>query len=296
MKPMLASPAPQLVQFPVYASPKLDGVRALVRNGRLVSRSLKAIPNAYCQELFGTAQLEGLDGELIVGSPTAPNAMQATTSGVMSKAGVPDVIFYVFDTWTSPDDAFHRRYAALKKAFEMTYGYARAASRLRLLDQVILRNGSELAEYEKAQVGAGYEGVMLRSFTSPYKYGRSTAKDGYLLKVKRFADGEATVVGFEERMHNANEAQRNELGQLERSTAKDGLVPMGTLGALLVEDIKTGVAFRIGTGFDDALRQHIWNRRHLYVDQIVTYKHFETGVKVAPRFPVFKGFRHDGDM
>ena len=41
---------------------------------------------------------------------------------------------------------------------------------------------------------------------APYKQGRSTVREGYLLKVKTFLDDEATVVRFEERMHNGNEA------------------------------------------------------------------------------------------
>ena len=32
------------------------------------------------------------------------------------------------------------------------------------------------------------------------------------MKLKRFADGEAVVVGWEELMHNANEATKDELG------------------------------------------------------------------------------------
>jgi DNA ligase-1 len=46
-KPMLASDCGGIenVRFPVIASPKLDGVRALVIDGALMSRSLKPIPN-----------------------------------------------------------------------------------------------------------------------------------------------------------------------------------------------------------------------------------------------------------
>jgi len=35
---------------------------------------------------------------------------------------------------------------------------------------------------------------MLRHPQSPYKQGRSTPKEAYLLKVKRFSDGEAVIV------------------------------------------------------------------------------------------------------
>jgi len=32
------------------------------------------------------------------------------------------------------------------------------------------------------------------------------------------------------------------------------------------------------------------------IGMLVTYKSFELGVKVAPRFPVFKGFRDSADL
>jgi DNA ligase-1 len=60
-KPMLASPADMSkLRFPLWLSPKLDGIRALVINGVVMSRSLKPIPNQHVQSLFG--HLEGYDG------------------------------------------------------------------------------------------------------------------------------------------------------------------------------------------------------------------------------------------
>jgi len=80
-------------------SPKIDGIRALVVNGQLVSRTLKPIRNAHTQALFGRPELEGLDGELVVGNPWDKNLMQQTSSGLMSISGQPNVTFHVFDKW-----------------------------------------------------------------------------------------------------------------------------------------------------------------------------------------------------
>ena len=79
------------LSYPLLASPKLDGVRALIINGIVMSRSFKPIPNAHVQELFGRPEYNGLDGELIVGAPTDKDVYRNTTSGVMSQAGEPDV-------------------------------------------------------------------------------------------------------------------------------------------------------------------------------------------------------------
>jgi len=291
---MLAVEAPAQIVFPVYASPKIDGIRAVVKDGLLLSRSLKPIPNGFVQDSMDLEALEGLDGELTVGPANAPNVMQATTSGVMSRDGVPDFVFWVFDYWNDPTQPYSYRLKGLHTG--LTTAFLERHPRVRLLTQVLLHNAEELAVYESSIVGQGFEGVMLRSVNGPYKYGRSTAREGTLLKVKRFADAEAVVIGLEERMHNGNEATINALGRTERSSHKANLVPMDTLGALRVRDIKTGVEFSIGTGYDDALRKRLWTMGNALIGMLVTYKSFELGVKVAPRFPVFKGFRDSADL
>ena len=100
------------LQFPVIISPKLDGIRAIVKDGVVYSRTGKPIPNKYVQDLF--SHFNGLDGELIVGNPTDKNVFQNTTSGVMSIEGMPNVFYYVFDKWDSPLQ-YKQRLALLNK-------------------------------------------------------------------------------------------------------------------------------------------------------------------------------------
>lgn len=282
MKPMLACEADlSKLKFPVLASPKLDGVRAIIRDGVVLSRSLKPIPNRNVQMMFGRPELEGLDGELILGDPTHPEAYRRTVSAVMSIEGDPDVDFHVFDRW------------------DRDYPYNEVTLSYGLTIPVFskpIHNMEELEEYEVALLDKGYEGVILRDPQSPYKFGRSTTKEGYLLKLKRFADSEAETIGFEELMHNHNEATINETGHHERSTKQDGLLPADTLGALIVRDIHSGVEFKIGTGFTAAERQKLWNLRATLRGALVKYLYFPTGSKEKPRFPSFQGFRHRIDL
>ena len=82
-KPMLASDANlDSLRYPLIASPKLDGVRATVRDGVVYSRSNKPIPNKHVHSLF--KNYEYFDGELIVGDPTSPTVYRDTVSEVMS--------------------------------------------------------------------------------------------------------------------------------------------------------------------------------------------------------------------
>jgi DNA ligase-1 len=113
-KPLLASEADlSKVKYPCLVSPKLDGIRALVLDGKLVSRNLKPIPNAYVRETIERYAdiLEGFDGEPVVGSPTAENCFNMSSSGIMSREGEPDFKFYVFDR--VGEEPYHKRLASL---------------------------------------------------------------------------------------------------------------------------------------------------------------------------------------
>jgi DNA ligase-1 len=60
-------------------------------------------------------------------------------------------------------------------------------------------------------------------------------------------------------------------------------------------DDPDGTTFNIGTGFTASQRAEFWANRHEIVDQLVTFKYFDHGIKEAPRHPVFKSFRHIED-
>lgn len=295
-KPMLAAEADlNALRFPLIASPKLDGVRALVKDGVVLSRSLKPIPNKHVQKLFGRPELEGLDGELIVGSPTDPQCFQNTSGAVRRVEGEPRVTFYVFDDVSRPDSPYvdRRRMAYTKLLGAIPY--------VVLLDEVWTLSQEHLAAIEEWATTVGFEGLILRDHLSPYKFGRSTTKEGYLLKLKRFKDSEARIQAVEELMHNTNEAKTNELGRTERSSHKANLVPAGTMGRLFVEDIHTGQRFHIGTGFTQEQRDWFWQEKQRHdlqpFDwQLVKYKFFPVGVKELPRHPVYLGLRDGFDM
>jgi DNA ligase 1 len=295
MKPMLAGEADlDKLRFPLVASPKLDGLRGLVQQNKLLSRSLKLIPNKHLQKTFGNRAYHGLDGELIYGPPNAPDVYRQSTSAIMRIEGEPFVTFWVFDRYDRFDmDYMQRRSAAqaVVEQFPVAVGGC-----IRMLEQEIINDMGALMGYENSVLHRGFEGLILRDPNSQYKFGRSSTREGILLKLKRFTDGEAEIIGFDEQMHNTNEATKNELGRTKRSTAKAGLVGKDTLGALVCRDLVSDVEFRIGTGMDDAEKLHCWQNQKKLMGKIVKYKSFKIGVKDAPRHPVFLGFRDKRDM
>lgn len=290
-KPMLSATIDDVseLRYPLLASVKLDGVRAMVRDGVLVSRNLKPIPNKHVQKMFGRKALEGFDGELIMGDPTDPAAFRNTSSAVMSHDGEPDVVFHVFDVCNVEGVKYIFRLHHLQMA-------TRDLTNVQLVGQVKVVRSEDVDLYETTALNAGYEGVMLRSEDAPYKWGRSTLKEQGLMKLKRFEDAEARIIGFEELQHNANDATTSLLGAKERSSKKSGMVGRDTLGALLVVGVNgpyKDVKFSIGTGFDAATRADIWGHRSQWDGRLVTYKFFPKGSKIAPRFPVYKAWRRD---
>jgi DNA ligase-1 len=289
-KPMLATDVDlEKLRFPLLASAKLDGVRAIVKDGVVLSRSLKPIPNEYVQKSLGA--FEHFDGELIVGDPRSKDVYRETTSHVMShdKADF-DLRFYVFDHVQNVIDRYQNRLVLVNRRRPKL-----AANNVSVLthNQHVVTCLKTLLECEERMLEEGYEGLILRDPDAPYKFGRSTVKEGYLLKLKRFVDDEAVVIGFEERMHNGNEAKTNELGRTQRSSHAAGKTGRGDLGALVVRfgDIE----FNIGTGFTDYERQQIWEARDKYIGMSVKFKHFAVGAKDAPRHPVFLGWRAEID-
>lgn len=286
-KPMLAVQADldDLDYNDMWCSPKLDGVRAIVIDGVVMSRNLKPIPNKHVQSMF--RHFEFYDGELIAGNPTSKSVYRDTASAVMSIDGTPDVTFFVFDHIETPGEDFNFRNARLDNA-----------TGVKVLPQHPIVSKVDLEKIESMYLEMGYEGVMLRKARGPnskYKFGRSTARSQALLKVKRFTDNEYEVVGFQERMHNGNEATTNALGHTERSSHKENKVGRGDLGAVICRT-DTGLEFNVGTGFDDALRREIWNNQGAYLGKLAKVKSFLVGVKDLPRFPTFLGFRDEIDL
>jgi DNA ligase-1 len=276
------------LRFPLLASPKLDGVRALNINGALMSRKLKPIPNTYVQMMLGKLDYHGWDGELVAGLSTGQGAFHRTTSAVMSEGG-PDisVTFWVFDSFAHYKDPYIERIRHLPPAFDLDPD---AIVRVRPLPQHLITTRDALDKYEARCLEQGYEGAMVRDPQGLYKFGRSGKTDKWLAKIKRFEDAEAECIGVVEQMRNDNPQTMSELGRLRRSSHKANKVPKGTLGTLVCR-LPSGVEFEIGTGMDFATRDALWAAPP--IGKQIKFKFQPTGIKDKPRFPVFLGIRED---
>lgn len=300
-RPMLSGKVEDItkLQYPLLATPKIDGIRSITREKLItdmfdpnqveaVSRTLTRIPNGFIQETLSTYNLPGLDGEIITWTNGKMDKYNDVLSKVMSGAGRPEFTFHVFDL-VEPTPYWDRM-AWLKDKMVFPEDTV-----LKKLLPKLIEDEQNLLAYEEACLEQGFEGVMLRSIDGPYKFGRSTFKQHWLLKLKRFQDSEAVIIGFQELQRNGNDATLNAFGLTERSSHQCNLIPGGVLGAITVRD-ERGCEFNIGTGFDDNLRLTIWNSRENYLGKTVKFKHQPHGAKEKPRCPVFLGFRELQDL
>jgi DNA ligase-1 len=288
-KPLLAEKVDlETLRYPVLASPKYDGFRCVIdAAGNPMSRNMKPVANTYVFGKLKEMDLPKFDGELLTYTGEKVDDFNTIQSKLSSRNGMPDFKFMVFDTWDRPSDLYFDRNVAVGS-------WIRDHSHLKRIvhvQQHMIYNEEQLLDFEAKCLAEGWEGVMVRSGYGHYKFGRSTTKEGILLKLKRFFDSEAEVVSCSELLHNANEATTNELGYTERSSHKANMVGMDTLGKFTV---KWGdVEFDIGTGFSASQRDEYWRNRDELVGKLLTFKYQSLGPNGKPRFPVFLGFRHD---
>ena len=274
LKPHSKIPDLDSLTYPVLASPKLDGIRCVIVDGKALSYNQKPIPNKFIRETL--EELCGhlcLDGELMVDGDF--NEVQSV---IMSKYhhNQDKFFFNVFDNYSQPDKAFTQRF------YDSCIQVKSIDSRhVRIVDHMIVHDSNELVNYWENQLKLGYEGAIVRNPNGRYKFGRSTIKEGLAFKLKKFNDDEAVIVGIEELMHN-----------MDTSSHKvENLYGGDTLGSLVV--MWGAKEFKIGSGFDHAERKRLWDQRHELIGKTVTFKYQELSTYGVPRFPVYKGIRYD---
>jgi len=282
LKPLLAATANDYnLKFPLYASPKIDGIRALGQGDILVSRRLRPIDNPYIREAFPGHN--GLDGELVFGSPTNPEVFERSKSATSHHTKRSKVTWWVFDDYTL-ELPWIERYTRIVDTVEHPW--------IKPVPHTLIECSEQLVEYEGRLLDEGWEGVMLRDPQAPYKFGRSTLREGYLIKLKRFDTDTARITGFEEEMQNTNPEKRDATGRIKRSKASSGLVGKGTLGALIAVVTSgpyAGVETRVH-GMTQALKEHIWANREKFLHKMIYFEWFPVGSKDKPRHPTFKDF------
>lgn len=269
------------LRYPVYASLKVDGIRAIRLNGSLLSRSLKKIPNKSIRER-SLVMPGGMDMELWSPDLDYSDVQSAVMSEVSELS--PRIGFYVFD-WYDAKLPFLNR-------FSKVTAFARDNDcNVNVLPHNQYNTPSTLFGYFKYCEDSRGEGICFRLGNSPYKFGRSTLKEQYLVKLCRYVTDEAVIIGFNEEFANCNTATTSEVGLSKRSHEVAGMVGKGTLGSVTVKNT-AGLTFNIGTGFTATQRQYFWDNQDKFLGKTCVYRCKRHGEKILPRCPSWKGLRN----
>jgi DNA ligase 1 len=268
------------LRYPVMATLKLDGVRALRLSGSLLSRKLKKIPNRKIRDRAIPIP-GGFDMELYSDILTYNQIQSIVMSQEHDDSDM--IQFHVLD-WYISDTMYGLR---IRRAYEESHKLTGVICEYPSL----CNNADELMEHFLRFESEKGEGICFRLVNSPYKFGRSTLSQQWLVKLCRYHTDEATVLDFVEQQENCNKAKWGKTGKMDRSSHASLMVGKGVLGALLVRNTKDQV-FTIGTGFTNKQRRMIWDSRASFVGKTITYSYKLHGVKTLPRCPAFKGFRN----
>ena len=273
-----------VIPFPVFGSPKMDGFRGMIQRATLVSRNGLPVKNKELQARFGRKEYEGLDIELTAGLPNGESVFNAT-SRVVKKADAKaehvraNIIDFMAQKNSVPF-SLEQRISVLKA----NYGVFQRSRGFYLIKQTLIKDVSQLKSFEASCLTDGYEGVMLRrADQGPYpqkpgKQNRSTLKEFYLARLKRFETDDAVIVEYHPLEHNMNE-ERTATGA--RSSKKAGIVvDVHRVGSVTLRDVKTGKEFDTTVG-STWLRE--WKGWAGAVGKTVRYKYQLVGTVDRPR-------------
>jgi DNA ligase-1 len=263
-KPMLAHKYEDYedkIKYPIYAQPKLDGIRCIVRADGMWSRNGKKIisaPHIYeaLKPLFEIDPDLTFDGELY--ADKFANDFNAICSLVKKtkptssdlKESKEKIEYHIYDL-PSHDGVFKERYDTLN---EMSLPNC-----CKIVQTYFVKEKEYLDQLYNTFMEQGYEGQMVR-LNEKYENKRSKS----LLKRKEFIDEEYTILGIEEGQGNKT----------------------GMIGSFIFEN-KDGKRFNSSPKFNWEVCKQMWNERDTLIGKQATVKYFNLtpGDSPVPRFP-----------
>jgi DNA ligase-1 len=306
---MLApSKSPELddIEYPMLMSPKLDGIRCLIKEGQILSRSGKPLRNINLEVLLAPLILDTghvFDGELYLHGET----FQYITSRVMATDKPLDGIhLYAFDCMTIEEWEGEKVTPLIDRITLLTeraWFLDCSDDVIHIIPQHHMTSATMVrANYDK-WLQDGYEGAILRDPESLYKHGRATKKQGTMFKLKSWTDYDGVIVSVHEGKRlkayarsasvGGERTVKNELGRNKKTYKKEDYEPSGSFGYFTVKLDNSDITVEIGCwdGITDEIRKDLWKRRGSLPGEWCRFKGMSVGVKDKPRMPKDFAFR-----
>jgi DNA ligase-1 len=285
-----------VITKPYMSSIKLDGFRCIFKNGRMISRSFKEIPNKQLQERFESMKKlsveTGLiyDGEIYSKELTFQQISHFVMSDDLENEPIPNSLkFNCFDI----ADMNNPKLTAMER-FEVYKNLS--VPFVDVIEQRIITTPKEAEQMFLEAVDAGYEGLILKDPKSVYKYGRLTTASGSGFKFKPFVTLDAVIEGIEQatKVDPTVERTVNELGYHKTSHKKNDRIPINKASAFLVD--YEGKPLKVTIAMSDVEKEYIWEHQDEFIGKWVEYKAMMIGTKDLPRHPNTVRMRPDKDL
>ena len=268
--PMLAKPfdkvKPESINWQAaYVQPKLDGHRALFKDGVLYSRQGKELEN--CDHIVQAIKSSGLDhlhldGELYLHGKTLQELSR------MVKKWTPETLMLEYHIYDIVDDwPYLDRARTLAATNPLSWDPV-----LQIVDTMSISDESMLTAEHERNRAAGYEGTMLRHGRTPYRDGKRCSS---LLKLKEFHDAEFDVVFYEE----------------GKPYIRNGVIA----GRVPIWSCQTagGKQFNVTAHGDMDEKNDQWERRDELVGTPLTVKYHNLSKDGIPQLPIALRWRED---
>jgi ATP-dependent DNA ligase len=249
--------------LPVFAQPKLDGMRCLAfvkESGTvLLSRTGKEITTVpHINKALNDSSFNNyiLDGELYVHEESFQENMRLIKK--YREGETEKVKFVVYDIIT--DKPYSARYSDIK----MLIRNFPEDSPIELIDNYHVLREEDIKEIHERFISQGYEGSMIRHGKEGYPVNK---RSNYLLKNKDFIDIAVTIKDI------IPSTKRPEWG-----------VPVFELD---------GKTFRAGTKIPHEQRKNLLKDKNEFIGKTAELRFFEYSDTGVPRFPVMVGLRLD---
>ena len=135
-----------------------------------------------------------------------------------------------------------------------------------------------IAHYNDA-VKNDYEGLIVKSKQSPYKFGRATINEGHAFKFKEFLTEDFEIIDVIQatQVREGAEKKINELGGSVTSKKKDDRVLINKASAFMCR--WNGNDFKVSIAEPDTEKQKIWMNKEKYIGEFVECKFMLIGSK-----------------
>lgn len=253
-KVMLAKPLEwHRVKYPCVSTVKLDGVRAIYRNGTFYTRNGKILHGleALAGRLSGAPVL---DGELV-----CPGMDFQTSSGSLrSFAETPNAQFHIIDLPEHPSRSFIERMIAARNL---------VTENVFVIPWCTVNSSEQIEKLYRSVLGFGFEGVVVK----PMEYEYVDKRSFDWMKLKAINTVDARIVDIFE------------------GTGKYS----SSAGGVIIQMPDTGVMVRVGSGFSDQQRDEIYADPDKFIGRMIEVKYHEVTPDGSLRHPRFYRWRDD---